>query len=181
MEHRPRITLGPMNMKQAHEWATECARNIDPTPNYTGSDETFGTTKYYRFYAGYRGELAALDWMCDQNWDVDFKLNTCGKSQGSEFIVDAGSRRVRVEIKTAGQPHHQKCMIPENAKLDFDVVIGQKLVADNVVEIWGWLGRLEVEKMMPIEMVKVPTRACLLSNMRPLSELIEAIEKLERR
>lgn len=179
--HRPRITLGKMNMQQAHEWATECAERIAKTPNYTGSDETFGTTKYYRFYAGYRGELAALDWMCSQGWDVEFKLNTSGRSQGSEFIVTVGDRRLRIEIKTAGQPHHKKIMIPENAKLDFDIVIGQKLVAENVVEIWGWFGRREIEAVMPIEMVKVDTRACLLDNMRGLDELIATMARLQAR
>lgn len=132
----------PQQLVWAREWSDRCLAAVEGRPNYTG------VSAPDRYYIGYRGEIAAYDWLRSRGVKVQHVVRTNGRSERPELIVDVPSGQIDVEVKTSGRCYHQQCRMPAVQKTDFNVLIGVRLMDDERARIMGWLGSADVAKHM---------------------------------
>lgn len=173
-------TEADLRIAAIHEEAVLAALKL----KYGGESENY--TKLNRkegepgqFYIGYRGEIAAANWLRRAGVPIYYRVVTDGNSQASEITIDPDGQAISLEVKTAGKPFHKKVMMPDNQKTDFDIILGCRVKNDNDMEICGWLWKPEFMEIHEVEMVKVLSKTCDARNrnqggpLRPPLTLVE--------
>lgn len=154
--------------------------DLESRPNYTGLHRP------NRFLIGYLGELAVARLL--EQWGVIYvhRVNLTGKTSASEFLARMVGRNVSLEVKTAGDPTHQRLMFPA-AQHDHsaDFLIAARVEAlepfQADVSVWGYLTGEQAHSLPVGEFgLGVATRHCRLTELNPIADLLNTLDRVRR-
>ena len=130
------IEITPEIILKARKLAAKVNRVVSKFgPNYTGLEAQ------ERYFNGYLGELAFLNWLRENKIKSIYTPKIKGKSAAGDFILFGmvTGQKKTVDVKTASKAFHRNIMLPE-AQMERhkkDYYIGVK-INGNYAEIWGF-------------------------------------------
>lgn len=162
------VELTPKQLDQCKQLQAQCRTNGNHTAggNYTGLEDGEA------YYKGYMGELAAVAALTELGVSHRHEINTNGRSQASEIVLEhCGDRRI--EVKTAGELYHAYTAWPQAQPRDWDILIGCAIVGDNLVDVRGWIGSKDADRI-EVRKLKIDTCTVPWARLRPLRHLPRA-------
>ncbi len=120
--------------------AISLAQEVYKTPVVKGKANYAGSYSKKRYEIGFTGQYHFCNLLEKKNKRYEHKPKASGKSEPDDVIVFINGQRMRVEIKTSGDPSHKYCAMPKKQKLDANALVGVRLGAEwTEADIFGYL------------------------------------------
>ena len=163
--------------EEMREKASNWAEKIFKTSTLKNRENYTGLEAQDRYYCGYLGELAFLEYLKREGKQTTYKVKTDGNSDSGDFITVGAitGQPKSVDVKTACKEFHEKIMLPQSQlkKHRRDYYVGVKLVGDEA-EIWGYcLANHFMVENYGFNRAEVPTCYKSLKSLTPIDNILK--------